>query len=89
MQAQQLLAPRRAVLPSARQARRCARLRVFAMSSVPDQFWGKQFTVLSTSEDATAHLASALATDLRAGDAYCLKGDAGAGKTAFRWDNEP
>lgn len=35
-------------------------------------------------EDATTRLAGMLAADLRAGDAYCLKGDEGAGKTFFR-----
>ena len=62
---------------------RHARLNVHA-SAMPDQYVGRQFTVLSTSEDATAHLAAALAADLRAGDAYCLKGDEGAGKSTFR-----
>ena len=74
----------RAVPPrSARTAQRGCRLSVRA-SALPDQFIGRQFTVLSTSEEATAHLAAVLAADLRAGDAYCLKGDEGAGKSTFR-----
>ncbi len=45
---------------------------------------GKQFSLLSTSEDATGRLAALLAAEMRAGDAYCLKGDQGGGKTTFR-----
>lgn len=36
-------------------------------------------------ESATRHLAALLAQELRAGDCYCLHGDVGAGKSAFRW----
>lgn len=45
---------------------------------------GKQFSLLSTSEEATGRLAALLAAEMRAGDAYCLKGDQGGGKTTFR-----
>ena len=40
--------------------------------------------MLAMSEDATARLASLMASDLRPGDAYCLKGDEGGGKSTFR-----
>ena len=36
-------------------------------------------------ESATQRLAALLASDLRAGDCYCLFGDVGAGKSVFRW----
>ena len=79
------LAPRRVALPSSRCRRAAMRVQAAAL---PDQFTGRQFTVLSTSEDGTAYLASMLAEDMRAGDAYCLKGDQGGGKSAFRWGAE-
>lgn len=47
------------------------------------EFAGKPFTILSTGEAATAHLASLLAAEMREGDAYCCKGDEGAGKSTF------
>lgn len=48
-----------------------------------DDWAGRQFTVLSTSAEATENLAAWLAAGRQAGDAYCLKGDAGAGKSTF------
>jgi hypothetical protein len=73
------LVPRQ-VLASYRPARRIS---CYA-SSVAPEFTGRQFTLLSTSVDATEKLAAMLAEDMKIGDAYCLKGDEGAGKTAFR-----
>lgn len=74
--------PRRAALLQQRAPRRAC-LRCHAQMQQPE-FTGKQFTLLSTGEAATAHLATLLATqELRPGDAYCLKGDARAGKSTF------
>jgi len=53
-------------------------------SALPDQYVGKQFSLLATSEEATGRLAAILAAEMKAGDAFCLKGDEGAGKTTFR-----
>lgn len=64
-------------------ARRPRRLTVAAAGGQIDDWAGRQFTLLSTSEGSTAHLAELLAGGRTAGDAYCLKGDAGAGKSAF------
>lgn len=78
----QRLAPRAVLATRKSCARRGAVLRCSA-SSLPDQFTGRQFSLLATSLDATERLAAILAADMKAGDAYCLKGDEGAGKTAF------
>lgn len=59
------------------------RAAVAARAAAPDEWTGRQFTVLSTGEAATAHLAKLLAAELRPGDSLCLKGDQGAGKSAF------
>lgn len=58
-------------------------LRVAALAQI-DDWAGRQFTVLSTCPDATEHLAGVLAAERQRGDALCLKGDGGAGKTTFR-----
>lgn len=76
-----LPAVRAAQLPRRSCARRVAL--VVRASALPEQFTGKQFSLLSTSEDATGRLAALLAAEMRAGDAYCLKGDQGGGKTTF------
>lgn len=81
----QALKAHRAVPAASRPgSRRSGRLqaRVYA-SALPEQFTGRQFTVLATSIDATQHLAELMAADLRAGDAFCLKGDAGGGKSTW------
>jgi len=44
---------------------------------------GKRLIVTTHSVAETMQLAAALATELRAGDAICLFGDLGAGKTSF------
>lgn len=72
------------VLKTSFRHRRCGRQSAQVnASSLPDQYTGRQFTALATSEQATSFLADVLAGDLRAGDAYCLKGDAGAGKSTW------
>jgi hypothetical protein len=73
------------VLPGSKAPRRCGRLqaRVYAIS-LPEQFTGRQFTLLATGKDATEKLGELMSGDLRAGDAYCLKGDPGAGKSTWR-----
>ncbi|KAL4447737.1 hypothetical protein ABPG75_004956 [Micractinium tetrahymenae] len=76
-----LPAARAAQLPRRSSARRVAL--VVRASALPEQFTGKQFSLLSTSEDATGRLAGLLAAEMRAGDAFCLKGDQGGGKTTF------
>lgn len=43
-----------------------------------------RLSLVSTCEEATDHLAACLAEHLRAGDCYCLFGEVGAGKSAFR-----
>lgn len=69
----------------------CASLSEQLRRAIHNRCWGsaspsvgKQFSLLSTSEDATGRLAALLAAEMRAGDAYCLKGDQGGGKTTFR-----
>jgi hypothetical protein len=52
-------------------------------AAAPAEWTGRQFTLLSTGEAATAHLAKLLAEELRPGDSLCLKGDQGAGKSVF------
>ena len=69
--------------PAPRRRRQALRCAAHALAD-GDQYVGKQFSVLSTSHNATEHLAALLAADMRAGDALCLKGDPGAGKTMFR-----
>jgi hypothetical protein len=48
------------------------------------EWTGRQFTMLSTGDGATAHLAELIAgAGLRPGDAFCLKGDEGASQDIF------
>jgi len=63
-----------------RQQRAPRACRVHATSP---EWTGRQFTMLSTGEGATAHLAKILAEELRPGDSLCLKGDEHAGKGVF------
>lgn len=61
-----------------------AAVRVCAQAQI-DDWAGRQFTLLSTGPAATEHLAATLADRAELADAYCCKGDRGAGKTTFRY----
>jgi hypothetical protein len=73
----------RYVFPSRVTQRGPLRRGVRAAATPPAEWTGRQFTMLSTGEGATAHLAQLLAEELRPGDSFCLKGDQGAGKGVF------
>lgn len=65
-----------------RSRRPCCTVR--ASTAAAPEWTGRQFTLLSTGESATAHLARSLAgAGIQAGDAFCLKGDEKAGKGVF------
>lgn len=67
-----------------RRAPRRAVVVAYAPAASPGEWKGRQFTMLCAGEGATAHLARIVAREAkRSGDAVCLKGDAGAGKSTF------
>lgn len=70
--------------PAARQPRARRSLCVAVRASTTPEWTGRQFTMLSTGEDATRHLAQTLVgAGISQGDAFCLKGDEKAGKSVF------